>query len=106
MRKNRKKADTYRFNGHPFLHPKSIHSVDIEELQSRILQLKAKLKDRNDPDDKRWTARWLARYEKELAKKQKGLELKKQQSRRRARRPLIPDPSPPMGRGEKSGEHP
>jgi hypothetical protein len=76
MKKNRKKADTYRFNGHPFFHAQSIHSVIIADLASRIKELEAKLADPNDPDDKKWTARWLGRYKQELAKKRKGLALK------------------------------
>lgn len=79
MKKNRKKVDTYRFNGHPFFHARSIHSVTIVDLELRIKDLKAKLADPNDPDDKKWTQGWLMRYEKELAKKRKGLALKQRE---------------------------
>ena len=85
VKKNRKKADTYRFNGHPFLHAHSIHSVTIADLELRIKDCEAKLADPNDPDDKKWTQRWLMRYEKELAKKRKGLALKDRERRERLR---------------------
>ena len=81
--KNRKKTETYRFNGHPTFHSKSIHSVTIDELKLRIKECKEKLLDANDPDDKKWTKRWLTRYEKELLKKRKGLELKQQEKSKR-----------------------
>jgi hypothetical protein len=81
MKKNRKTADTYRFNGHPFLDAGSIHSVKIADLESHIKHFEAKLADPNDPDDKKWTASWLSRYKQELAKKRKGLALKERESR-------------------------
>jgi hypothetical protein len=88
MKKNRKKADTYRFNGNPGIHACSIQPVKITELKSRIESLKAKLLDPDDPDDKKWTARWLKRYEMELAKKRTGLALKQSEKRdsRRSKR--------------------
>jgi hypothetical protein len=76
MKKNRKRVETYRFNGNPSFHAGSIHSVTIEELESRIKELEAKLADRTNSDDKKWTERWLSRYQQELAKKRKRLELK------------------------------
>jgi hypothetical protein len=76
MGRNRKKSESYRLNGYPHLDPLSIHSVEIADLESQIRQLEAKLADPDDPDDKRWTAWWLRRYESELAKKSKGLALK------------------------------
>jgi hypothetical protein len=76
MKKNRKKADAYRFNGHSSLHAGSIHSVTITDLESEIKKLEAKLADPNDPDDRNWTERWLKRYKRELAKKRKGMALK------------------------------
>ena len=79
MKKNRKKAETYRFNGHPFIHAGSIHSVEISKLESCIKELEAKLADPNDNDATGWTARWLKRYKQELAKKVKGLSIKKQE---------------------------
>ena len=36
MKKNRKKADTYRFNGYPHLQAGSIHSVQMADLESLI----------------------------------------------------------------------
>lgn len=79
MRKNRKKSETYRFNGNPFLHAGSIHSVEIADLARGIKELEAKLANPGDDDDRRWTARWLMRYRRELAKKRKGLALKQRE---------------------------
>ena len=90
MKKNRKKADTYRFNGHPFLDAGSIHSVEIAELEARIKQFESKLADANDPDDKKWTARWLERFRKELDKKQARRSLKQREARDRRRTPIKP----------------
>lgn len=88
MKKNRKKADTYRFNGHPFLHAGSIHAVTIVTLLARIKQWEAKLADPTDPDDRKWTERWLERYRKELDKKRAGRHLKQREraNSRRSRR--------------------
>src|ERR1041385_465493 len=55
MKKNRKKAATYRFNGHPYFDAGSIHSVEIAELEARIKQFESKLADASNPDDKKWT---------------------------------------------------
>jgi hypothetical protein len=77
--KNRKKSETYRFNGYPHKNPKSIHSVTISDLKSYIDAFTKKLADPDDADDKRWTKRWLERFKRELAKKQKGLALKKRE---------------------------
>ena len=85
MKRNRKKADTYRFNGNPFLHSDSIHSVDMAELEAWVKQFEAKLADPNDPDDKKWTARWLERFRKELDKKRSGRSLKQREKRDRRR---------------------
>lgn len=87
MKTNRKTADTYRFNGHPSFYPGSIHSVTIVNLETRIKELETKLADPNDPDDKKWTKRWLTRYKQELAKKRKGLAHKEREKsiRRRAK---------------------
>jgi hypothetical protein len=85
MKKNRKNADTYRFNGNPSLHAHSIQSVTIPDLESRIEEFEAKLSDPDDPDDKKWTARWLKRFESELAKKRKGLALKEREGPASAR---------------------
>ncbi len=79
MKKNRKKADTYRFNGHPYFHAGSIHSVDSADLEFRINEFEGKLANPNDPDDKKWTARWLNRLRKELEKKQAGRNLKQRE---------------------------
>lgn len=81
MKKNRKKADTYRFNGHPYLYAGSIHSVEMADLEARIRQFEAKLADPNDPDDKKWTARWLERFRKEFDKKRAGRSLKRREKR-------------------------
>jgi hypothetical protein len=85
MKKNRKKADTYRFNGHPYLHASSIHSVEMAELEAWVKQYEAKLADPDDPDDKKWTARWLDRFRKELEKKRAGRNLKQRERRERRR---------------------
>jgi hypothetical protein len=85
MKKNRKKAETYRFNGHPHFHAGSVHSVEMAELEARVKQFEAKLDDPDDPDDKRWTARWLERFRKELDKKRAGRSLKQREKRPRRR---------------------
>jgi hypothetical protein len=89
MKKNRKKSETYRFNGHPYFHAYSIFSVEIPELEARVKQLESKLADPNDPDDKKWTTRWLVRYRKELDKKQRGQSLKRREKRDRRRTRLL-----------------
>lgn len=81
MKKNRKKADTYRFNGHPYFHSDSIHSIEMADLEARIKQFETKLADPDDPDDKKWTARWLKRFRKELDKKRAGRSLKQRERR-------------------------
>jgi hypothetical protein len=81
MKKNRKKADTYRFNGSPYLHSGSIHSVTMADLELRIKELEAKLSDPNDPDDRKWTTRWLSRFRQELDKKRDGRGLKQRDKR-------------------------
>lgn len=88
MKKNRKKADTYRFNGHPSFHAGSIYSVEIADLEARVKEFEAKLANPDDTDDKKWTARWLNRFRKELDKKRAGRSLKQRekQDRRRTRR--------------------
>jgi hypothetical protein len=65
--KNRKKADTYRFNGVWGMEP-----VLIEELERGVRYYRFKLRWRGDRDAKGWTARWLGRYERELEKKRRG----------------------------------
>jgi hypothetical protein len=100
MKRNRKKVETYRLNGYPHLNTKSIHPVNIAELELRIAELERKLLDANDSDDKKWTTGWLTRYKKELAKKTKGLALKADKPSRRRRGPLTPGPSLPEGSGE------
>ena len=81
MKKNRKKAHPYRFNGHPYFHADSIHAVEMAELEARVTQFEVKLADPNDPDDKKWTARWLERFRKELNKKRAGCDLKQREKR-------------------------
>ena len=79
MKQNRKKTETYRFNGAPHANPKSIHAVTIADLEMRIVGLEAKLANPNDVDDKRWTERWLKLHKKELSKKCQGLLLKSEE---------------------------
>jgi len=82
MRKNRKQAATYRFNGLFGIKP-----VGIAELQALIGRFERKLADPADADDKPWVARWLLRFQRELAKKEAGLaENQLQQNKRRRRR--------------------
>jgi hypothetical protein len=81
MKKNRKKADTYRFNGYPHLQAGSIASVQMADLESFIKQFEAKFADPDDPDDKKWTARWLERFRRELDKKRAGRSLKQREKR-------------------------
>jgi hypothetical protein len=83
MKKNRKKADSYRFNGYPHLQPGSVDSVQMADLESMIKQFGAKLANPEDPDDKKWTARWLERFQKELDKKRAGRSLKQREKRNR-----------------------
>jgi hypothetical protein len=85
MRRNRKKVETYRFNGYPHLNSRSILSVRMAELAERIKKWEAKLADPADPDDKKWTAQWLERYRREYEKKQAGREFKKRERRTAAR---------------------
>jgi hypothetical protein len=88
VKKNRKKVDTYRFNGNPFLHAGSIHSVTMADLDLRIKEFEAKMADPKDPDDKKWTARWISRFQKELEKKRggRGLKQRNKQVKRRTTR--------------------
>ncbi len=53
--------------------PRSIISLDIAKLESRIAAFEKKLADPADPDDKKWTMTWLTRCQRELEKKQKGM---------------------------------
>lgn len=71
MTKNRKKTETFRFNGVWGMQP-----VKIADLQVLIQQYEKKLADPNDPDDPKWTKHWLVRFQRELKKKEKGLALK------------------------------
>ncbi len=81
MKKNRKKTDTFRFNGHPSFRAGSIRSVEMADLEVMVKQFEAKLADPNDPDDKKWTACWLDRFRKELEKKRTGRSLKQRGKR-------------------------
>lgn len=81
---NRRRNQPYRFNGSPHLDEKSIRTVGIDQLIFEIEKFRRKLADPRDKDDPSWTRRWLARYERELAKKQHGLANKQRQ---RALRP-------------------
>lgn len=60
----RTKTRVYRFSG------------TISHLEERIARCKSKLADPNDPDDKRWLARWLKAAEIRLAQKEKSKEAK------------------------------
>ena len=75
MKKNRKKADTYRFNG-----LWGIRSVGIAALELLTQRFQQKLHDPNDPDDEKWKARWLQRFERELNKKKRNLEEKQREA--------------------------
>jgi hypothetical protein len=81
MARNRKKSDTYRFNG-----IFGIKSVEASELKTLIERFKAKDVDSNDRDDKKWTAHWLQRYQQELAKKEKTLEQRQTDAAKRLRK--------------------
>ena len=81
MKTNRKKTDTYRFNGHPYFDARSIFSVEIADLEAEIKKFEAKLADSDDPDDKKWTSRWLERYRRELDKKLARRRLKQSEKR-------------------------
>jgi hypothetical protein len=76
---NRKAKETYRFNGNPFLHAHSIHSVEIPELKLRVEEFTRKLADPNDADDPKWTKRWLDRFQRELDKKTEAIEVKRRE---------------------------
>jgi hypothetical protein len=79
MKHKRKKTARFRLNGHPSFHAGSIHSVSMAELEARIKEFEAKLANPCDPDDRKWTARWLERLRKELEKKRAGRSLKQRE---------------------------
>ena len=81
MTSNRKYTDTYRFNG-----ASGLKSVGIAELVTLIKQYEAKLRTPNDIDDKKWTARWLKRFQRELKKKENNLAQKQVE---RSKRPTL-----------------
>ena len=87
MRRDAKKAHTYRFNGNPYLNAGSIRSVTIADLEARIRELQAKLADPMDTDEKTWTQGWLDRCSAELAKKLDGLSLKTEEQAQSKARP-------------------
>ena len=96
MKRNRKKVETYRFNGYTHLHAGSIHPVTIADLESRIRAFEAKLTDPEDADDKRWTRRWLGRFETELSKKLERLDLRgEERAKAEFRRREQPSPGAP-----------
>ena len=91
MKRNRKKTETYRFNGLSRLHSRSIFSVTIADLESQIVAVEAKLADPDDADDKKWVGRWLLRLRAELDKKRRGLEFKAdEKAKGRTREPRLP----------------
>ena len=81
MTKNRKKSDTYRFNG-----VSGIKSVKASELKIWIDQFEAKQTATDDPDDNKWTCRWLKRLQQELAKKERTLEQRQADLTKRLRK--------------------
>ncbi len=91
--KNRKKADTYRFNGSAAFCSSSINPMQMAELGSAVAEFAAKLNDPNDSDDKKWVARWLQRFCREWEKKQAG----------RSQKQRAADPTTPSG-GENMSE--
>lgn len=88
MRKNRKKTETYRFNG-----LWGMKSVDIAELKSLIRKFQGKLADPSDPDEKKWTGRLLQRFQRELEKKEQSLHTK---NRDRAKPRRLPSSLPAL----------
>jgi hypothetical protein len=85
MKTNRKKSDTYRFNGDPSQDPSSIRPVTIADLEARIEKFIAKHSDPADPDDKKWIQGWIRRYETELKKKRRSLAQKEKSQGERIR---------------------
>jgi thiamine pyrophosphate-dependent acetolactate synthase large subunit-like protein len=85
MAKNRKKSETYRFNGVWGVTP-----VRADELREWITKFEAKLADPDDPDDQKWTRRWLARFKKELAKKEESRQRRQQEVSKKCRK--LPEP--------------
>lgn len=81
MRKNRKKSDSYRFNG-----ISEMNRVGIAELQVQIENFKKKLETVNDADAKEWTERWLKRFQQEHAKKERQFEHKRLDTEKRHRK--------------------
>jgi hypothetical protein len=69
---NRKKAERYRFHGLWGIEP-----IRIDRLAGWVADFREKLADPGDGDDKRWVGRWLARFEQELVKKERGFEQKR-----------------------------
>ncbi|MGL4464113.1 MAG: hypothetical protein ACRC1K_18340 [Planctomycetia bacterium] len=85
MTKNHKYIVRYRFNGNPYFDVGSIHAVTMADLERLIKEFEAKLGDPYDPDDKRWTARWLERFRKGYDTKAAGRGLKQREKRSRRR---------------------
>ena len=81
MTKNRKTSDIYRFNGISGL--KSVETTKFKTLVDRLL---AKQANPEDPDEKRWVARWLKRFQQKLAKKEKAREQRKTDSSKQQRK--------------------
>jgi hypothetical protein len=87
VRTSRKKADTYRFNGLWGMIP-----VGIVKLESLIRKFSEKLADPEDADDKKWSARWLERFQRELTKKQENLQCKQAAEEKERRRSSLLHP--------------
>ena len=80
MKKNRKQVERYRFNG-----VYGIDSVQCADLQVLIDEHAGKANDPNDFDEKKWVNRWLNRFQRELAKKERTIERKRIEAEKRER---------------------
>ena len=88
MKQNRKKSDSYRFNG-----VWGIKTVAIADLRELVAKFEAKLADPDDGDDKKWVARWLKRFQQELSKKEDSVDRRQDEAVKSPRRSRL-SPSP------------